>query len=120
MKPRDSGVNQRGMAFDKDSITQNTSNDNAPQRIIAYEKSLVFKKMLLGKDFRWPYKFLFEQTRILFDYAGSFRKDNKPSIDGFINYLQQPYANDTDLDNKTVLDAVGGESFVREVLRGLP
>jgi len=115
MKPHDSSVNQWGMAFDKNSVTHN-ENNSTPQRIIGYEKSLVFKKMVLGEKFRWPYKFLFEQTRILFDYAGSFRKDNDPSIDGFINYLQQPYA---DL-GKTVLDAVGGENFVRETLRGLP
>ena len=92
--------------------------NNRQRRLLEAEKFHIYKKYLLGSEYKWPYKFIFNETRILFDYVGHYRKnceDNsfEPCIDSLITYLHKAHYADT-----TVLETVGGEGFVRNILGG--
>jgi len=95
-------------------------------RLLEAEKAIVFKKFLLGNDFKHPYHFMDKRARLLFGYAGDYHKtlighpQPTPSVDSFIEYLQgQPFGWNNPHDKETtVLDAVGGEAFVRDTLGG--
>ena len=90
-------------------------------RLLEAEKAIVFKKFLLGNDFKHPYYFMDKRTQLLFTHVGDFRKMyGTPCVDSFIEFLRgQPFGWNNPHDKETtVLDAVGGEAFVRDTLGG--